>query len=161
MEMGASSCGKPAAAAVLGLALLLSGCAGNARPGDGDLPAFASIEEARGAIGEVMPCAADPLTEPTVNMIAGFTPEYAMCSENVQVEFYATEDDREASVKAYSNSGGTFYTRVPVNLVEGKNWLVLDLSEARGEGSQREELKRLAEELDARFTQVEGVKSSS
>ncbi|WP_159619385.1 hypothetical protein [Arthrobacter zhaoguopingii] len=160
--MGASILGKQAAAAGLGLALLLGGCAGNAaRPGDGDLPAFASIEEAREAIGEVMPCGADPLAEPTANMIAGFTPEYAMCSENVQVEFYATEDDREASAKAYSNSGGTSYTRIPVNLVEGRNWLVLDLSEARGADSQGGELKRLAEELDARFTQVEGVKSSS
>jgi hypothetical protein len=160
--MGASSFRKPAAAAVVGLALLLGGCVGNAgRTGDGDLPAFASIEEARDAVGEVMPCGADPLTEPTVNMIANFPPEYAMCSDHVQVEFYATEDDREASSKAYASSGGSSYTQIPVNLVEGKNWLVLDLSEARGADSQGDELKRLAKELNARFTQVNGVELGS
>ena len=119
------------------------------------LKEFGSIDDARRAVSEVICCEEKPKTDPIINPeLAGYSAEYAVCSNRVQVEWFQSEDARKAGYEVYADS------IQPLSLVEGKNWLVVDLSEGLQEPPSGKDLKRLAQELGGDFKSLNGAKSS-
>ncbi|MHA7264455.1 hypothetical protein ACX80W_14750 [Arthrobacter sp. TMN-37] len=151
---------KTAASALLAGGILLTGCTSNIAAADtGDLPSFASVEEARTAVDEVLDCEDNLTADPVQNRIVDSTVESVLCTEHVQLELYANDEDRKTTVEAFSHSGSNGYERMPIIMVDGSNWAVYDFSEARGLPSRVKDMERLAQELNAGFTRVEGVKA--
>ncbi|MEV7136516.1 hypothetical protein AB0N24_27040 [Arthrobacter sp. NPDC093128] len=116
---------------------------------------FDSVGDARRAVADVIGCDDEPRTDPIINPdIAGFTAEYVVCADRVQVEWFKTEEARNAEHELYGDSSQ------PLSIVEGENWMVVDMSEALGEPPSGKDLKRLAQELGGEFRLLNGAKSS-
>lgn len=116
---------------------------------------FGSIEEARRAVADVIGCEEAPKTDPIINPeLAGYTAEYVVCSKRVQVEWFKTEEARNAELQLYADS------TQPLAIVEGKNWMVVDMSEALQESPSGKDLKGLAQELGGQFKSLNGAKQS-
>ena len=145
------------AAVALALACLLSSCAAVAQqPANRELPAFTSIDDALQAVDKVLGCEKNPTTDPIINKaldLDGHKAEYAMCSGHVQIDWFENEDARKASYQVYADA------TQPVSIVTGKNWMVVDSSEALQEPPSGKNLKALAEELGAEFTALNGPQS--
>ncbi|WP_427007647.1 hypothetical protein [Pseudarthrobacter sp. H2] len=119
------------------------------------LTVFGSIDDARRAVAKVIGCEEEPKTDPIINPeLAGYTADYAVCANRVQVEWFKTEEARNAEHQLYSDS------TQPLAIVEGKNWMVVDMSEALQEPPSGKDLKGLAKELGGGFRSLNGVKSS-
>ncbi|WP_347110171.1 hypothetical protein AAHB33_05580 [Paenarthrobacter sp. S56] len=113
--------------------------------------AFASLAEIREAVSAVVGCETEPTTAPIVNPdLAGYTAEYAVCSNRVQVEWYDDSDARLDAAGVYSDASQ------PLAFVEGENWIVADLSFALGEPGSGKDLKKLAQELGGTYTDLNG-----
>jgi hypothetical protein len=116
---------------------------------------FGSIEEARRAVADVIGCEEAPKTDPIINPeLAGYTAEYVVCSKRVQIEWFRTEEARNAEQQLYADS------TQPLAIVEGKNWMVVDMSEALRESLSGKDLKGLAQELGGQFKSLNGAKPS-
>ena len=114
---------------------------------------FGSIEEARRAIADVIGCEEAPKTDPIINPeLAGYTADYAVCAKRVQVEWFRTEEARNAEQQLYADS------TQPLAIVEGKNWMVVDMSEALQESPSGKDLKGLAQELGGQFKSLNAAK---
>lgn len=156
------------AVAAIGVIIGLTGCAASAQQAAApqqsattqssaapQLKEFDSVDDARRAVAGVIGCDDEPKTDPIINPdLAGFTAEYAVCASRVQVEWFKTEDARDAEHQLYSDSAQ------PLSIVEGKNWMVVDMSEALGEPPSDKDLKGLAQELGGKFRSLNGAKSS-
>jgi hypothetical protein len=119
------------------------------------LKEFDSLDEARRAVADVIGCEEESKTDPIINPdLAGYTAEYAVCANRVQVEWFKTEEVRNAEHQLYSDS------TQPLAVVEGKNWMVVDMSEALQEPPSGKDLKALAQELGGQFRSLNGAKSS-
>lgn len=156
------------AIAVIGVIVGLTGCAVNGQQAAApqqstttqtsaapQLKEFDSVDDARRAVAGVIGCDDEPKTDPIINPdLAGFTAEYVVCANRVQVEWFKTEDARDAEHQLYGDSAQ------PLSIVEGKNWMVVDMSEALGEPPSGKDLKGLAQELGGKFRSLNGAKSS-
>jgi len=156
------------AVAVIGVIIGLTGCAANAQQAAApqqstttqssaapQLKEFDSVDDARRAVAGVIGCDDEPKTDPIINPdLAGFTAEYVVCANRVQVEWFKTEEARNAEHELYGDSSQ------PLSIVEGENWMVVDMSEALGEPPSGKDLKGLARELGGEFRSLNGAKSS-
>lgn len=136
---------------------VLSGCAAERVPevGPSERQTFASIAEARQSVSAVVQCDEAPTTEPIVNPdLAGFTAEYAVCGNRVQVEWFNTMDARLEAASVYMDSSQ------PLAFVQGENWIVADLSAALEETWSGKDLKKLAQELGGTYTELNGFDQS-
>lgn len=151
-----------ATTAMLGLICVLTACGMDAQQSSTTQSAaappptkFSSIEEARQAVADVIGCEEEPQMDPIINPeLAGSTAEYAVCSNRVQIEWFKTEEARDAEHQLYADS------TQPLAIVEGENWMVVDMSEALQEPPSGKDLKGLAQELGGRFKSLNGAKSS-
>ncbi len=156
-----------AAIAVIGVIVGLTGCAVNgqqaAAPQSANtqtsaapqLQEFDSVDDARRAVAGEIGCEDEPTTDPIINPdLAGFTAEYVVCANRVQVEWFETADARDAQHQLYSDSAQ------PLSIVEGTNWMVVDMSEALGGPPSGKNLKGLAQGLGGKFRSLNGAKSS-
>ncbi|WP_369745829.1 hypothetical protein [Paenarthrobacter sp. AMU7] len=147
------------AAAAVALVASLAACGGEVKPASNSQASdastateFASLEAARQAVHKVIGCDETPTTEPIVNPdLAGHTAEYSVCADRVQVEWFQTEDARNAEQQLYADSSQ------PLALVEGKNWMVVDLSKALQEPASGRDLKNLAEQLGGQYRSINGA----
>lgn len=156
------------AIAVFGVIVGLTGCAVTGEqaaapqqstttqpPAAPQLKEFDSVDDARRAVDGVIGCDDEPKTDPIINPdLAGFTAEYVVCANRVQVEWFRTEDARGAEHQLYGDSAQ------PLSIVEGANWMVVDMSEALGEPPSDKDLRGLAQELGGKFRSLNGAKSS-
>lgn len=144
------------AAVALALGCLLSSCAAAAQQpaseqqsaGEG-LPSFGSIDEALRAVDEVVGCEKKPTTDPIINKTLdqnGVKAEYAVCSGHVQIDWFENAEDRKAGYQVYADA-----KTQPVSVVTGKNWLVVDTSEALHKPASGKDLEKLAKELGAEY----------
>jgi hypothetical protein len=116
---------------------------------------FDSLDDARRAVSEVIGCDEDPKLDPIINPdLAGFTAEYVVCADRVQVAWFKTAEARNADHELQSDSAQ------PLVIVEGENWMVVDMSKALGEPPSGKDLRRLAQELDGEYRYVKGAASS-
>ncbi|GIU56469.1 hypothetical protein [Arthrobacter sp. NicSoilC12] len=151
-----------AATTMLGLICVLTACGMEAQQSSNAQSSqspqhteFGSIEEARRAVVDVIGCEEAPKTAPIINPeLAGYTAEYAVCSKRVQVEWFKTEEARNAEQQLYAES------TQPLAIVEGKNWMVVDMSEALQESPSGMDLKGLAQELGGQFKSLDGARQS-
>jgi hypothetical protein len=157
------------AAAALALGCLLSGCAAatqqpaaqqpaaaqqpvvqqSADQGDQGLPEFGSLGDTLHAVDKVLGCEKSPTTDPIINKALdekGIKAQYAVCSGHVQIDWFENEEGRKADYKVYADA------TQPVTIVTGKNWLVVDTSEALNEPPSGKDLQKLAKELGAEYT---------
>jgi hypothetical protein len=149
------------AAVALALGCLLSSCAAAAQqpsaqqsaaaqqPADEGLPEFGTIDEALRAVDEVLGCENKPTTDPIINKAIdekGIKAEYAVCSGHVQIDWFKNAEDRKAGYQVYADA------TQPLSIVTGKNWLVVDLSEALNEPPSGKDLEKLAKDLGAEYT---------
>ncbi|MGR0161443.1 hypothetical protein [Paenarthrobacter nitroguajacolicus] len=145
------------AAVALVLACLLPSCAAVAQQqADRELPEYGSMDDALRAVDKVIGCEENPTTNPIINKaldLDGHKAEYAVCSGHVQIDWFENEEARNADYQVYAD------TTQPVFIVAGKNWLVVDNSEALQEPPSGKDLERLAEELGAEFSALNGPKS--
>lgn len=113
--------------------------------------AFASLAETREAVAAVVGCDTQPTTNPIVNPdLAGFTAEYSVCGNRVQVEWFSSADARLDAASVYSD------TSQPLAFVEGENWIVADMSFALEEEWSGKDLKKVAEELGGTYSDLNG-----
>lgn len=149
-----------ATATMLGLICVLTACGMEAEQSSITPPSaspqlteFGSIEEARRAVADFIGCEEAPKTDPIINPdLSGYTAEYVVCSNRVQIEWFKTEEAREAEQQLYADS------TQPLAIVEGKNWMVVDMSEALEESPSGKDLKGLAQELGGKFKALNGAK---
>ena len=153
------------AATALTLACLLSSCAAAGQQQaaqqpaqqpvaqqtvDRGLPEFGSLDDALQVVDKVLGCEKKPTTDPIINKALdekGIKAEYAVCSGHVQIDWFKDEAGRKADYQVYADA-----KTQPVSVVTGKNWLVVDLSEALKEPSSGKDLEKLAKELGADYT---------
>jgi hypothetical protein len=151
-----------AATAMLGLTWVLTACGVDIQQSATmrsaaatQLTEFGSVDDVRRAVAKSIGCEEEPTSDPIINPeLAGYTAEYAVCANRVQVEWFKTEEARNAERQLYSDS------TQPLIIVEGKNWMVVDMSEGLHEPPSGKDLKRLAQELGGAFKSLNGVKSS-
>jgi hypothetical protein len=156
-----------AISAVLGANVFLSSCAVDAQqPAEPQpiatqsstapkLAAFGSLDDARQAVAGVIGCDEEPKTDPIINPdLAGFTAEYVVCANRVQVVWFKTEEAQIAEHQLHSDSAQ------PLTIAEGENWMVVDMSEALNEAPSGKDLRALARELGGEFRRVSGAESS-
>ncbi|HSN36194.1 MAG TPA: hypothetical protein VLT34_07585 [Arthrobacter sp.] len=153
------------AAAALALGCLLSSCAAAGQQSaaqqsatqqpaaqqsvDRGLPEFGSLDDALHAVDKVLGCEKKPTTDPIINKAIdekGIKAEYAVCSGHVQIDWFKDEAGRKADYQVYADA-----KTQPVSVVTGKNWLVVDLSEALHEPASGKDLQKLAKELGAEY----------
>jgi hypothetical protein len=153
------------AAVALALGCLLSSCAAAAQQPpaqqpatqqpvaqqsvDRGLPEFGSLDDALHAVDKVLGCEKKPTTDPIINKALdqnGIKAEYAVCSGHVQIDWFKNEEGRKADYQVYADA------TQPVTIVTGKNWLVVDTSEALNEPPSGKDLKKLAKDLGAEYT---------
>ncbi|MGO4431808.1 hypothetical protein AB4Y88_00480 [Paenarthrobacter sp. RAF9] len=147
------------AAATLVLGAAATGCAAQAEPSAirqsstvSSTTEFQSLEAARQAVQKVIGCDDAPKTEPIVNPeLAGYTAEYSVCTDRVQIEWFQNEEARSAEQQLYGDSSQ------PLALVEGKNWMVVDMSKALNEPASGVDLKNLAEQLGGHYRSINGA----
>ncbi|PNI09504.1 hypothetical protein CXX84_04415 [Arthrobacter sp. AFG7.2] len=153
--------------AVIGANVFLSSCAVDAQQAAEPQPiatpssaapklaAFASLDDARRAVAGVIGCDDEPKTDPIVNPdLAGFTAEYVVCANRVQVVGFKTEEARSAEHQLHSDSAQ------PLTIVVGENWMVVDMSDALNEAPSGKDLRTLARELGGEFRCVSAGESS-
>jgi hypothetical protein len=157
-----------ASIAAIGVLVGLTSCAVNSQPAAVPQPStttqpaaalqhkeFASVDDARRAVAGVIGCDDAPKTDPIINPdLAGFTAEYVVCANRVQVVWFKTEEARNAEHQLHSDSAQ------PLTIVEGENWMVVDMSEALNEPPSGKDLRALAQELGGNFRYVSGAGSS-
>lgn len=103
------------------------------------------------AIGSLFP--GSSLTSKLEQTARAFTAEYVVCANRVQVVWFKTEEARSAEHQLHSDSAQ------PPTIIEGENWMVVDMSEARNEAPSGKDLKALARELGGAFRYVNGAES--
>ncbi|RKR29835.1 hypothetical protein C8D78_0150 [Arthrobacter oryzae] len=159
------------AAAALALGCLLSSCAAAGQPAavqqpatqqpatqqpaaqqsvDQGLPEFGSLDDALHAVDKVLGCEKKPTTDPIINKALdekGIKAESAVCSGHVQIDWFKDEAGRKADYQVYADA-----KTQPVSVVSGKNWLVVDTSEALHAPASGKDLQKLAKELGAEYT---------
>jgi hypothetical protein len=151
-----------ATASMLGLICVLTACGMGAQQPSNTQSSpspqhseFGSIDEARRAVAGVIGCEESPKMDPIINPeLAGYTAEYVVCAKRVQIEWFKTEKARNAEQQLYADS------TQPLAIVEGKNWMVVDMSEALQESPSGKDLKGLAQELGGQFKTLNGAKQS-
>ncbi len=138
----------------LALAGLLSSCTTAEQPDvatSSRSQGFGSLSEAREAVAAVVGCDTEPTTKPIVNPdLAGFTAEYSVCGNRVQVEWFSSPDARLDAASVYSDASQ------PLAFVEGENWIVADMSFALEEEWSGKDLKKVAQELGGTYTDLNG-----
>lgn len=154
-----------AVVAAIGVAIGLSSCAGNSQPVAAPQQTtttqtaaalqhseFASLDSARQAVARVIGCDDKPRTDPIINPdLAGFTAEYVVCANRVQIAWFKNEEARNAEHQLLSDSAQ------PLTIVEGDNWMVVDMSEALNEPPSGKDLRALAQEIGGNYRYVSGV----
>lgn len=111
---------------------------------------FSSIEEAYTAVDEVLTCDTDPAGDPIVPRAGGQLPsEQKLCARNLQIDFYP---DSAARQEAFDILNGT--RQGPVRIVQGSNWMVVDLAEVAAGEPHAWDLKGLAQELNGEYVTV-------
>jgi hypothetical protein len=151
--------------AAIGVVVGLSSCAVNSQPAAAPQQTtttqtaaalqhseFASLDSARQAVARVIGCDDKPKTDPIINPdLAGFTAEYVVCANRVQVVWFKTEEAKNAEHQLHSDSAQ------PLTIVEGGNWMVVDMSEALNEPPSGKDLRALPQEIGGNFRYVSGV----
>lgn len=142
------------AAALLGIAVLFTGCTSQEQPGNEDapassedLPAFESLDEAYAAVDKSLGCESDPAGEPIVPMSDGqLTSEQRLCAEHVQVDMYPSSDRLQQSLDMYAET-----TQGELQLVRGENWMVLDTTVLAADEPTSWDFEKLAEDLSGEY----------
>lgn len=141
--------------AMLGLGVLITSCSGDGGESSEPLPAYDSLDAAYAEVDEVLGCDADRATEPIVDRSAGAPmAEYAVCSELLQIVWFQDEADRVSGQRIYADGSD------PIYMVEGQNWLVIDLAEAVGKERSEKDLEALATELGANYQVLNSAEES-
>lgn len=111
---------------------------------------FSSIEEAYTAVDEVLTCEADPTGDPVVPRAGEPLPsEQKLCARHLQIDLYP---DSDALQEAFDILNGT--RQGPVHIVQGSNWMVVDLIEVATDEPPVWDLKGLAQELNGEYVTV-------
>ncbi|MHA7274061.1 hypothetical protein ACX80Z_11565 [Arthrobacter sp. TMT4-20] len=110
------------------------------------MPIYESLDAVYAEVDDFLDCDADRETEPIVDRSAGAPmAEYAVCSDLLQIVWFENEADRVSGSEIYADG------QDPIYVVEGGNWLVLDLAEAAGQERSEKDLEGLATELGANY----------
>jgi len=130
--------------------LLLAGCsAGPAGDpaAEMELSSFSSADELLAAVNGLYGCDPGTETEPTAIVFDGHLPQYAMCTDTLQVVRYENEDDRitAADMLSHGQDG-------PAGMAEGANWHVMAVG-APGDGPSEKDMKDLSYQLGGRYTE--------
>lgn len=138
------------AGSLLAAAVLLSGCATEAadEPAqDMQLSSFSSADELLAAVNGLHGCDPDTTAEPVTIVFDGYQPQYAMCSEALQVVRYENEEDRITVSDMLPNG-----QNAPTGIAEGANWHVLPLPGTAA--PDEKEMKDLAYQLGGRYMEL-------
>lgn len=140
-----------AAVGVLAAALVTACGSPQAENGEKTVPAsFSSMEEAYAAVDEVLTCEADPAGDLIVPRAGGQLPsEQKLCARNLQIDLYP---DSDALQEAFDILNRT--CQGPVHIVQGSNWMVVDLTEAATDEPPVWDLKGLAQDLNGQYSTV-------
>lgn len=133
---------------------LLSGCAATAAeepPPATELSSFESVDELSAAVNGLYGCDPDTEQEPVTISFDGYLPEYAMCTEALQLVRFHNAEDRE-KVSGMLTAGGE---NVPPGFGEGSNWHVFVLQNG-AEAPSEKDMKDLAYQLGGRYVSVTG-----
>lgn len=152
MSRGPVFRGSYLAGSLLAAAVLLSGCATEAadEPAqDMQLSSFSSADELLAAVNGLHGCDPDTTAEPVTIVFDGHLPQYAMCSDALQVIRYENEDDRTTVSEMLPNG-----QNAPAGIAEGANWHVLALPGAASPAEK--EMRDLAYQLGGRYVEFPG-----
>lgn len=132
------------------VAVPLTGCTGQ-QPTREDLKSFGSIDEAYAAVNAVLGCDSKAVGDPVAPMGDGvrLTSSQRLCSENVQIDLYPSQDALEKSYQTWADSN---QGKIP--LVRGSNWMVVDLSQIASGRPSSFDIERLAEKLNGEYAVV-------
>lgn len=116
------------------------------------LPAFDSLDDTYRAVDNHVGCAKD-IHGPPITILNSTQPtgQSRMCTDTVEILWFETsethQEARSMAASAADPSGA-------VHIVEGANWLVVDLSEVqrRSFPGRGIDMRELAVALDARYT---------
>ncbi|WP_312180542.1 hypothetical protein [Arthrobacter sp.] len=132
------------------VAAALAGCSAGAAEEPAELSDFGSIEELSDAVSRVLDCEPESGAEPVTLMFDGYLPEYAMCSDSVQLVRYENQADRAKVSDMLPNSQNG-----PEVVAEGGNWHVLVLPTGEAPPTAAE-MENLADQLGGRYITVAG-----
>lgn len=131
---------------VLGTGALLAGCVGGSEVPSASMPTYESLDAVYADVDDFLDCDADRDAEPIVDRSSGGPmAEYAVCSDLLQIVWFENGADRVSGSQIYADG------QDPIYVVEGENWLVLDLAEAVGQERSEKDLDGLATQLGANY----------
>lgn len=148
--MSKGNTGYSVAGTLLAAAALLAGCASGAagEPApDVQLSRFGSADELLAAVNGLYGCDPETAAEPGTIVFDGYLPQYAMCSEGLQIVRYENEDDRITVSNLLPNGQNG-----PEGMAEGANWHVLPRPGTSA--PDEKELKDLAYQLGGRYVDL-------
>lgn len=128
----------------------LAGCAAGAADEPVALSEYGSMEELSDAVSSILDCETGSDAEPVTLMFDGYLPEYAMCSDSVQLVRYENPEDREMVSRMLPNAENG-----PEGVAEGGNWHVLVLPTGEAPPTAAE-MEKLADQLGGRYVAVAG-----
>ena len=103
------------------------------------------MEELSDAVSGILDCGPGSGAEPVTLMFDGHLPEYAMCSDSVQLVRYENPADRAKVSDMLPDAENG-----PEEVAEGGNWHVLVLPEREAPPSSAE-MENLADQLGGRY----------
>jgi hypothetical protein len=127
----------------------ITACTGQQDPAD--LQSFNSIDEAFAVVDDVLECDPQPAGDPIVPMSDGVKLASAqrLCSEHVQVDLYPDPESVEKSYKILAGS-----RQGDINVVRGRNWMVIDFSAMTSGSPSTKNIERLATKLTSEYSVV-------
>lgn len=139
---------------LIGLAGVTMGLCVACGPADASasLPSYESLETAHQAVGELVDCMDDAPDSTLVYNDDGLTSTDSIkCTEEVEIFYFDSEESKEGTYSLLAEAEGT------VRFAEGSNWFVVDYSDVATSSGMSDpiDVAQLAEDLDARYTEVE------
>lgn len=152
------------AAGVAAAAALTAACGNSGDPADEsegvtnfasiiELSEFSSIGDLYDAVDAAVGCDEGTTVEPVEFTFDIYTPEYAMCTDSLQLVLYQSWTDREKVHERIVQGG----ENSPDGFAEGENWHAFELP--RPEAADPADVQSLAEELGGVWVQIGGTDS--
>ncbi len=131
----------------------ITACTGQQKP-TSDLHSFNSIDEAFAAVDDVLDCDAQPVGDPIVPMGDGgkLVTAQRLCSQHVQVDLYPDPESVETSYRILADS-----RQGDINVVRGRNWMVVDFSALASGNPSTKNIERLTTKLKSEYSAVGAV----
>ncbi|MBE0011754.1 hypothetical protein DXT87_18615 [Arthrobacter sp. AET 35A] len=106
------------------------------------------MDEAYAAVDRALGCDVDPVGEPIVPTDESvLTSEQKLCSENVQIDLYSSDDALQKALEIWNGSH-----QGEVRLALGGNWMVVDVTGVATGESTTWDIEGLAKELNAEYS---------